>query len=171
MPVYRTGCCDDVTEGQTDSCVSPRPALAAGGCQHLTQFFCVTPTNTHPPIYSIPILLDAVLQLHFHYPPTPSPESSSRTGPVDKPGSLIIHFPIINHHCFNTMSPKKSQRQQRKHLPLSRQGTNSRIRESASLHTQDWKKHKHMHIGHAFIPSDVVFFLCYKTRNSSCFRT
>lgn len=104
-------------------------------------------------------------------PPTPSPESSSRTGPVDKPGSLIIHFPIINHHCFNTMSPKKSQRQQRKHLPLSRQGTNSRIRESASLHTQDWKKHKHMHIGHAFIPSDVVFFLCYKTRNSSCFRT
>lgn len=108
----------------------------------------------------------------FPLPPhPPSLESPSRTGPVDKPGSLIIHFPIINHHCFNTMSPKESQRQQRKHLPLSRQGTNSRIRESASLHTQDWKKHKHMHIGHAFIPSDVVFFLCYKTRNSSCFRT
>lgn len=143
MPVYHTGCCDDVTEGQTDSCVSPSPALAAGGCQHLTQFFCVTPTNTQTPIprftaYPSCWMLEAVLQLHFHYPP--SPKSPSRTGPVDKPGSLIIHFPIINHHCFNTMSPKESQRQQRKHLPLSRQGTNSRIRESASLHTQDWKK-------------------------------
>lgn len=102
-----------------------RESQPSWGCPHVTQILCVTPLNTHtpPPVYSIPILLQT---------PFPSPFSPRPPAPPDNQGTLIILFPIINLCCLHTMGPKESCRQQRKHLLLSRQGTNSRIPESVS---------------------------------------
>lgn len=81
-----------------------------------------THTHTPPPVYSRAVLLQTALQPHFRPP----------FSPPDKHRTLIIPVPIINPCCFHTMGPKEPLRQQRKHLLLSRQGTNSRILEAVS---------------------------------------
>lgn len=86
-------------------------------------------THTHPPVYSIPILLQTALRPHFRPLFLLSPRP---TAPPDMQGTLIIPLPIINPCCLHTMGPKESFRHQRKHLLLSRQGTNSRILEAVS---------------------------------------
>lgn len=61
-----------------------------------------------------------------------NPTSVPPFSPPDKQRTLIIPVPIINPCCFHTMGPKEPLGQQRKHLLLSRQGTNSRILEAVS---------------------------------------
>lgn len=114
------------------------------GCPHLTQILCVTPL---PQFTVCPVLLQTDPSTPF---PSPFFLLSPRLTPTpDKQGTLIIPFTIINLCCFHTMGPEESCRQQRKHLLLSRQGTNSRILEAVSYMPSVENTRRHMHT-HAY---------------------
>lgn len=115
-------------------------------------------THTPPPVYSILSCCRQTLQPHFRplFPPF-----SQTDPPPDKQGTLIIPFPIINLCCFHTMGPEESCRQQRKHLLLSRQGTNSRILEAVSYIPPVKNTHRrmHTHTQHVCRHTDDYFLL------------
>lgn len=96
--------------------------------------------------------------------PISAPNFSSRPDGLPlqtSKGPVIIDFPIINHHCLHTMGPKELRRQQRKHLLLSRQGTNSRILESVSyIHSLKYT-HKHTHVCMECRHKDNCFLLLF----------
>lgn len=114
----------------------------SGGCPHLTQILCATPPNKHTPIPQFTVC-PSCFRWAGHSTPFPSPFPSpfplrlpdQQPTLSDKQTTLIIPFPIINLLCFHTMGPEESCRQQRKHLLLSRQGTNNRILEPVSYIT------------------------------------
>lgn len=121
------------------------------GCPHLTQILCYPSKHTHT--HPSP-------SLQYNHPaadspltPFPPPFSSFRrlTAPPDMQGTPIILFPIINPCCVYTMGPKAAFRQQRKHLLLSRQGTNTRILQAISYIPPVTSTHKHRHIHIAYV--------------------
>lgn len=113
-----------------------------------------TPPQPLPPQFTVPTHgADEGLQPHFR--PLVFPPRS----PPDRQSTLIIPFPIINPCCFHTMGPKKPFRPQRKHLLLSRQGTNSRILEAVSYipslkltHTQMYRR---------LLPPPLPLHICF----------
>lgn len=110
-------------------------------------------THTPPPLYSTLHMVQTAPQPHFR------PlflQSTTQTAPTDKQRNLITPIPIINPFCVHTIGPKESCRQQRKHLLLSRQGTNSRILESVSYIPSVRNTHKHMHTHAAYMQTYTI---------------
>ncbi len=118
---------------------------SAGGAHMSPKSFVFPPPNVHTPLPQFTVYPSCCRQPSnpisvpfFCFLPDRPPLQTSET--------LIIPFPIINPRCFHTMGPKESCRQQRKHLPLSRQGTNSRMPESVSYIPSVKNTPTHMHI-------------------------
>lgn len=147
-------------------------------CPHLPRSF-VLPlqihTHTHPPVYSTLFVVQTAPQPHFRPLFSSLPD---RPSPRDKQRNLITPFPIINPCCVHTMGPKESCRQERKHLLLSRQGTNSRILESVSYIPSVRKTHKHMRTHTAYMQTYrqlvsplLPLFNCFLACPMNCWTT
>lgn len=121
MPVYNTGYGDDVIAGLTDSSVNP-PSWNSGGDPYLTQILWIIYLKKQQQQQNT---LPSPTLMHMT-PPNPFQSTSPAVVRPDRRGTQNVHFNTTNHHCLQTMGPKESSRQRRKHLLLSRNSKNSR---------------------------------------------